>query len=135
MKGILIFISLFIGLSLTLHAQDRRVNTERFKKIEAAKVAYLTKELSITPVEAERFFPVYHQYQDHMRQLIRRKRENTDKRRDELKLDEDVLAMKKKYQQSFTPILGEERSSRFFELERKFREELFKELQQRRKHD
>ena len=35
---------------------------DRFEKIRTLKTAYITQELSLTPSEAEKFWPVYNEY-------------------------------------------------------------------------
>ncbi len=115
-------------------AQNRQPD---FEKIEAAKIAFLTKELSLTPKEAQQFFPVYNQYQKEIRAVIHRKRkeqrDNGERpRRGELEYDAEVLRLKKQYQKDFSQVVGNDRASRFFEAEREFRERLFNELKERR---
>ncbi len=43
--------------------------TEDRQKIEAMKVAFITEQLSLTPAEAEKFWPVYNQFSDNMRSM------------------------------------------------------------------
>lgn len=104
----------------------------RFKQIEAAKIAYITKELSLSPTEAERFFPLYNQYQKEMRMLIHQRRTKTGKKRSELDYDSEVLALKMRYRDAFIPIINAQRTAKFFEAEREFREQLLQELKDRR---
>jgi len=122
----------FAAVNPTKAQENNREN--RFKQIETAKIAYVTKELAITPKEAERFFPLYNQYQNDIRALIHQKRNAAGGQRrgkNELQYDEEVLALKRKYRDIFTPVLDAQRATRFFEVEREFREQLFKELRQR----
>ncbi|WP_028295477.1 hypothetical protein [Olivibacter sitiensis] len=107
---------------------------DRFKKIEAAKIAYITKELELTPKEAERFFPLYNQYHREMRLLMDRKH-SKDNRKGEIESDAEIVALKKRYREEFVPIINPQRASRFFEVEREFREELMKVIRQRRKNE
>ena len=111
-------------------------NSERFQKIEIAKVAYITKRLDLSPQEAQKFFPIYNQYRKEMRTIVRQKRSQaTNKKpsRNELEFDSEVLACKKKYRERFKEAIPESKASQFFEVERQFREQLFKELKDRNK--
>ncbi|SEN58449.1 hypothetical protein SAMN05216436_11884 [bacterium A37T11] len=132
----LIFAICIISFSW-VNAQEQH---DRFQKIEAAKVAYITKELALTPDEAQRFFPVYNQYEKELREIFRRKRFENEKngnpkprpKRGELEYDTDVLNLRKQYNKRFSVILDESRASRYFEVEREFREQLFNQLRKRR---
>ena|SRR5690606_4223326 len=113
-------------------------NSEQFQKIEIAKVAYITKRLELSQQEAQKFFPIYNQYRKEMRTIIRGKHSNTSNNRkqsrSELEFDSDVLACKKKYRDRFKGAVSEYKASQFFEVEREFREQLFKELKSRKKN-
>ncbi len=136
MKRLRYILSIYMLLALPAAAQDRQQT--RFEKIEAAKVAFITKELSLTPKEAQQFFPVYNQYQKDIHAVIRKRKEQRGNgerpkpRRGELEYDAEVLQLKKRYQKDFSQVVGDDRASRFFEAERAFREKLFKELEERR---
>lgn len=119
----------FIGLVGigTVKGQDQ----DRFKQIEAAKIAYITKELQLSPKEAERFFPLYNQYHREMRTLVNRKH-SKDNRKGEIEYDAEIVELKKRYRDQFVPIINPQRASRFFEVEREFREELMKVIRDRK---
>ena len=75
-----ITILLFI-LSCGLYAQGHQGQRD---KIKSLKVAYFTTELSLTPAEAEKFWPVYNAYHDKQFELrfqkmhpMKKKLENT----------------------------------------------------------
>ena len=131
-------------------AQESRA--QRFERIEAEKSAFITKELNLTPPEAQKFFPVYNQYQQEIWKLKLARR--GDKRlknqsslqsqklqgnslnptnRDVLAFDAKELEVKKIYRKRFADIVGQARASRFFEAEEEFRNYLLRELQHRRR--
>ena len=60
LRHILTTISFVLTLCFTATAQHN------FKAIESEKIAYITKELKLTPGEAEVFFPIYNQYNREM---------------------------------------------------------------------
>lgn len=147
----LIALALLLPVTLAV-AQESRA--ERFERIEAEKIAFITKELNLTPSEAQRFFPVYNQYHREISKLkqerrsVSRLRSKTqleeNKRmagnnfnmtdRDVLAFDAKELEVKKNYRNRFTTIIGQARASRFFEVEEEFRNYLLRELQQRRRN-
>jgi hypothetical protein len=50
--------------TLGAYAQPDRDEPKRGEKVEALKRAYITKELSLTVVEAEKFWPVYNAHEE-----------------------------------------------------------------------
>lgn len=134
------FFSILICCIVCVSAATAQDKQTRFEKIEAAKVAYVTKELALTPQEAQQFFPVYNEYQKELRAILHRKRsENAERekskprpKRGELDYDTDVLNLRKQYRKKFSGIVGDDRSSRYFEVERQFREQLYDQLKERR---
>lgn len=53
--------------------------SERGQKIKAMKTAFLTQELSLTPTEAEKFWPVYNKYDSQIWAVKRKEREEVTK--------------------------------------------------------
>ena len=56
-------------------AKDNKAErqNERKENIEAMKIGFLTKKLDLTPEEAQKFWPVYNQYSDKMKELRKRR--------------------------------------------------------------
>lgn len=129
------YILTFFILFLVLDSSIAQTQESRFQQIEAAKVAYITKQLQLSPAEAQKFFPIYNQYRQEIRQISHEKRgKNTNFKRgqvNELEFDSQILACKKKYRERFATVIPAAKASRFFEVEREFRETLFKELENR----
>ncbi|HEY8396824.1 MAG TPA: hypothetical protein VIK80_02720 [Flavihumibacter sp.] len=109
-------------------AQQRGDERGGRERLEALKIAYLTKELNLTAEEAQKFWPVYNQYIAEMRKL------RQDTRGDEITREEKLLSIRKKYQSSFGKTLSPERANHFFKAEKEFYGKVQKELQQRRQH-
>lgn len=90
----------FVGLLLPAFAQNcgggggNANMQEKKEKIKALKVAYLTNKLSLTPDEAEKFWPVYNEYQDKLMQLRYDKMKEARNVQDNLDAmsDDDVAA-------------------------------------------
>lgn len=114
---------LFLG-SFQLVTQAQQRDGER---LEALKVAFLTKKLSLNPEEAQKFWPVYNEYQTELRKARQDSRGG-----DEIKREERLLQVRKKYQTSFTKALSADRANQFFKAEKEFYGFVQKELQERR---
>lgn len=108
-------------------AQDG-LRGESRQRLEAIQIAYLTKELSLTTQDAEKFWPVYNKYQDELRGLLRNGGEE-----DVLTRQQKALDIRKKYKNDFVKILGGDRTNKLFQAEDKFREMVKRELQNRQK--
>src|SRR5690606_6550386 len=128
------FLTCFILISL-LGSSFAQSQDTRFQEIETAKIAYISKQLELTPSEAQQLFPIYNEYRKEMRQITHNKRgDRSDFKRgqvNELEFDSKVLECKKKYRERFATAIPVSKASRFFEVEREFREKLFKELKNR----
>jgi len=136
-------------LSFSGMAQESR--SQRFERIEAEKIAFITRELNLTPGEAQDFFPIYNQYHKEISRLRHEKRNIrqgeqhnlrsrqvpktsfTPGNRDVLAFDAKELEVKKVYRKRFAEVVGPARASRFFEAEEEFRNYLLRELQERRR--
>lgn len=112
---------LFISFTTLARAQEEVTSEKRQQDIEALKVAFISKELELTPAEAQKFWPVYNQYSNELKTTIKGET-------DALVRDEKILNIKKKYRDQFTSILGEERMNRLFNAEGKFRQLLLKSM-------
>lgn len=96
-------------------------------RLQSLEIAYLTRELSLTPAEAEKFWPIYNKYGEEMRSAIRNREGG-----DVIERQQQMLDIRKKYKPDFNRILSPERTNRLFEAESKFRDMVKRELQQRR---
>jgi hypothetical protein len=120
---LLILIFLMAGLTEG-KTQD---NPEENAKIEALKIAFISKKLDLTPEEAQKFWPVYNQYFKEMRQTVKDNQQNDD----EIDKDQKVLDIRKKYRDEFVKIIGQPRMNRLFHAERDFRKVLINRIQNR----
>nr|WP_315155271.1 sensor of ECF-type sigma factor [uncultured Flavobacterium sp.] len=81
-----LFPYLFLLLSVTIYGQNERLK-EKKDQIKAMKVAFLTSELNLTSVEAEKFWPVYNTYDDKQFELRHQKMKTYAKKLNEGSLD------------------------------------------------
>lgn len=93
------------------------------ERIEALKIAFITQRLQITSQEAEKFWPVYREYENELKIVSA-----DQKGKDALETEEKILDIRKKYKPDFEKILGTERMNKLFNTERDFRRILIKRL-------
>jgi hypothetical protein len=121
-----IILLLFFALPFASFAQPGPGGPLRENRLQSLEIAFLTRELALTPAEAEKFWPVHNKYAEEMRGTMR----NRDV--DVLERQQQMLDIRKKYKPDFNRILSPDRTNRLFEAEFKFREMVKRELQQRR---
>jgi Spy/CpxP family protein refolding chaperone len=128
MKLFNLLICLLLSGFMTVSAQDEptRANPEQAKKIQAMEVAYITKELNLTPEEAQKFWPIFNQYRDQVR-AVATNRNTTD----QLEKQQQVLDLRKKYRSEFSRVLAADRANRVFSAEDQFRQMVRREFQKR----
>jgi len=112
-------IILFVFTAGFAKAQEEVPSEKQQQNLEALKVAFISKELALTPEEAQKFWPVYNQYSKELNSALREKK-------DVLVRDEKVLNLRKSYKDQFTKVLGQERMNRVFNSEGRFRQLLIK---------
>jgi Skp family chaperone for outer membrane proteins len=122
MKKIFTLIIAVLGVVGLAHAQPE--NKEQ--KIKALYVAYITQELKLTESEAQKFWPVHEQYDAEIRGVSGS---------DELSRQQSALNIKKKYQDKFTKILGNERTNSFYVKDGEFRKKLVERLRNMRQQN
>ena len=126
MKKLLIITSIFFISLITGLAQD---GNEQGGRIEALKIAYITKKLNLSPEEAQRFWPIYNNYAGEMKQSRRDQRQNGVS---ELDAEDKVLNIRKKYNGEFAKAIDKDKINTFFRTEKEFGNFIQKELQDRR---
>lgn len=122
---------LFVFAAILSHAQENPEPDAEKKQqdIQALKAAFITKELELTPDEAQKFWPVYNQYEKELYDVLKK---NKLEEIDEPDKEQKILDVKKKYKDQFTRVLGnQQRMNRLFTAEGKFRKILIRTLQQR----
>lgn len=135
-KGLWSFI-MCLTFTLPLLAQGHRGHAEQ---IEAIKVAFITSKLDLTSEEAQKFWPVYNNYQKEWMELMKKRREArlsgsasaNEKINTDLDYDNRMLELKKKYKKLYLKAIPAEKILLLYQAEREFREHLIKQLKNRR---
>ncbi len=121
MKKLYLILS-FISIGFFARAQQEEQLPEKKKQdIEALKVAFISKELDLTPDEAQKFWPVYNQYSKDLKAAVHDDQDILDR-------DEKVLNLRKHYKEEFVKVLGHQRMNRMFGAEGRFRQLLIKTI-------
>ncbi len=144
MKTLKLLIAI-ISVSFFTSAFAQRGESKK-DEIESYKIAFITKRLDLSPDEAEKFWPVYKQYQDELKELRSRNRKalvnvyqniETMSDADIAKVLDDELAFKqnelnvtKKYLPQFKTVLPVKKVAKLFKAEEDFKTELLKRMQQ-----
>lgn len=147
MKIIFGIISILI-VSLSLHAQPRNPEGRRrpgIERIHAIKMGYLTDRLHLTPAQAASFWPVYDEYEEELknaRQAFRRSYKgggaadnDAEANRfidDNLDLQEQMLAINRKYKDRMLKVISPQQLATLYEAERDFKKLLLQQLRERR---
>ena len=124
-KYLLILLFTISGSFSILKAQVPDEET-RAEKIQSLKIAFITQKLQLTPDEAQKFWPVYNQYDKEVHSI-----ESDNDPNNPLDKDQKLLDTRKKYLSSFQKILGQDKTNRLFNAEKDFRGLLIRRLQNR----
>lgn len=98
-------------------------------RVEALKIAFITRKLDLTPEEAQKFWPIFNKYSD---ELKKTHQELKNRPTSEIEKEEKMLSLRKKYHGEFQKALSAEKANNYFKIEKEFVQMLQKEMQQRR---
>jgi hypothetical protein len=151
MKKLVILMLALASFQMTALAQPKGEGKAKKEKIQEMKIAYITKELDLSATEAEKFWPVYNEMGKKVKESRKAKRElikdlNTNletlsEAEVKTKVDaiqqkeSDELKLKKEYGDKIGGIIGYKKAVKLVSLERKFKEELLKELKKRQENN
>ena len=127
--------SLILSLALTIPASAQKKND----KIESIRAAFITQKLDLTPEESQKFWPVYNSYREEFKLLaIKRNQQRKAALRgqsttpvDDLKIDSEMLSLKKRYRQEFLKVLPRKKATLVYPAEREFTQQLIRHLPKR----
>lgn len=124
MKHLLTF-ALIVLFGLQVQAQRGGGNDD---KVESLKIGYISSQLNLEPSVAERFWPVYHQYEQEMKSVVMEKKRNNDNRSvdDILDQEQKALDIKKKYTAAFLKIISNNQVAQLYKAEKEFRRMILK---------
>jgi hypothetical protein len=137
MKKLLLIL---VTVLFCLWADNSLAQMKKRERIEAIKIAFITKRIDLQPEESQNFWPLYNQYQKEIGDLIMQRRaarndpdaDAIDALDEDLDIEGKIVAVRKKYRKEFAKVLSPEKINQFYQAERDFREELIKQLKNRR---
>lgn len=127
--------------------QGREMNEkEREEKIDKLKIAFITDELDLTSEEAEKFWPVYNELENKLKEL-RKANRKIQKEIDEtyeslsnedakkkletiLENEKKEIDLRKEYSEKFSKVIGDKRTLKLLSLEHEFKRELLERLKE-----
>jgi tRNA 2-selenouridine synthase SelU len=125
MKKFIVLIGLLCLNVVALQAQNDGIkNEKKQEKIKALYAAYITQQLNLTEVEAQKFWPIHSQFQSEIK--------NVKKDLPVLERQQTVLNIKKQYQQNFSKILGAQRTEAFFKSDAEFKLKLLNRMRKKK---
>ncbi|MFO7823286.1 MAG: Spy/CpxP family protein refolding chaperone [Cyclobacterium sp.] len=92
----LIMVWLMMGITLTAFGQrDRNIDRE---KLDAAKVGFITNRLSLTPEQAEKFWPLFNEHEENRMSMMREMRSISRKSEAEISNEEARELIKSRFE-------------------------------------
>lgn len=121
-------------------------NKEAMKKIESARIALITERLGLTPNQAEKFWPVYREYNMErraLRQEFKSAREGVDMEsiteeqskklyKKSMDLKQNELNLEKEYSNRMGDVITTQQLYKLKNAEKDFQQMLLKRIQQQR---
>jgi hypothetical protein len=144
MKSKVIFFTI-LAIFCAINVSAQNANRQR---LDAYKIAFFTKRLNLTSLEAEKFWPVYNEYQDNKNKIqLERQELNRNFNQNELNMSEREMieagdklvgmevreaALAQDFHKKIKTILSPAKVLRLYQAENQYRLQLLKELQERR---
>jgi hypothetical protein len=138
-----------IAITSTFAQPDNRHNMSK-DEMQAKKVSFIANELELNTEEAQRFWPVYNEYQAEIELIRKEQMDNmklmVDARRTGTALSDTqiekmmttrfanqskLLEIEKRYYERFKKVLPLEKVARFYAAEERFKVEMLREMRDR----
>ncbi len=146
MKTVAIVFGLLLSLPLMAQRQSQDAveierNPRAQERIRAARIAYITERLELTPGEAEKFWPIYREYSEKRRALRQEVRDSRKEERDEkeaLEMDHRIrqqeLDLDKDYSRRLQEVIPAQKVLALRRAERDFTMLLLRQIRKREEH-
>ncbi len=134
---------LLLGTTNTAFAQPGQNQRPNKGKVTQLKIAYFTKELDLTTEQAEKFWPLYNEMTDKIRDKKKAGRQAASQLKDNSELTEeeakaemlaalnteiDQAKLRKEYTEKIAAVIGYKKTAKLLSLEAEFKRELLKRL-------
>jgi len=109
-------------------------------RVLSVKERFIKKQLRLSPEQAQKFYPLYHEYQMELFNMQRLKRLNnssvqpdgTTQVNKDLYYETQIINIKQRFKDAFLKILPPEKVSELYKSEREFNDELVRSLSERK---
>lgn len=144
--GFVLFTLLLANHTFAQPAKPNAANKK--EKIEQLKIAFITKELDLTVSESEKFWPVYNEMSDKLKEERKTRKtlsvelkngmetltEADIKKKTNAILDSDIkeAQLKKDYTEKIAAVIGYKKATKLLSLEQRFKRELLKKLNEQK---
>jgi len=143
MRNILIILLMFVSTGLIAQqrrAMDRQQDRSFDKeKLESARIAFITNRLSLTPAQAEKFWPLFNQNMEKrselMREMTRINRTDTQNITDskatelinrKLEIQQNLLDIEKSFMKEITGVISPAQALQLGGVNRDFTRQLYR---------
>jgi Spy/CpxP family protein refolding chaperone len=142
--------AIIMALCANTFAQPEKHHEARRDEMQAKKVAFIATELELTTDEAQKFWPVFNEYQAELDKIRKEQMENfkplMEARKSGTSLSESeldklmnnrfvnhgkMLEVEKKYYDRFKKVLPMEKVARYYAAEERFKVEMLREMRDR----
>ena len=143
MKKYILFLVVF--LSITNFASAQRGGGDK-NKMESYRIAYITDKLSLTAEEAQRFWPIYNQFRDQLKEIRKDAKgqkaigDMTDSEAESaingnFEREEKISALKKEYVKKLKGVIPPKKIAQLQQVEQDFKKEVLQRMKDRREKD
>lgn len=143
-------ILMLFSFSLVLNAQGGKGRQEQMEKFKSMKIAYFTEKLELTPEEAEKFWPLYNDFETRKREVSRyqyRRSRNMDEElanmtdQEASKMADDMILSRRKevelyeaFHKDLKKIFPPKKVMKYYITEHQFREYMLRKIRDERRN-
>ena len=140
---------LLTSLALALNAQERKGRQEQMEKFRSMKIAFFTEKLELTTAEAEKFWPLYNQFESDRREYTRHRHRRSNNLEEQLanmtdqeaeKMADDMILARKKevelseaFHKDLKDIFPPKKVMKYYITEHQFREYMLRKIRDERR--
>jgi hypothetical protein len=141
-----IYTLLFLLVTVFAFSQDAE---DRIERVKALRIAYISDKLDLTPEEAQKFWPIFNQFDDKQAELHKQKRQMMHKLRPENaatlsekesaklieedeKIESQIQQNKRQLAKDLQGVIPNQKILMLRQIEIEFKQKLLKQIQKRR---
>jgi hypothetical protein len=102
------------------------------EKLQAYKIGFITHRLELTPAEAEKFWPIFNQYQKEVDDINKQRHEQNkagaSTSNTQIECDQKILDLRKKYYEEFKKVLPAAKVTKLYKAEYDFKVHVIKQV-------